>query len=397
MRPDDLPSAGDFSFLVVGDPGEGDASQHALRDRYLELGRQPEVKFLVVSSDVIYPAGEMKDYESNFYLPFKGFPKPVYAMPGNHDWYDALEAFNANFLAPDAARAALRGRISADRGLTTTTEGRIASIIDEAARLRREYGVRTGLQRASYFEIQHERFTLLVVDTGVLRSLDADQEAWLRSALERARGTFTFVILGHPLYAAGVYQGAADPEFAGIHQLLRAHQVDVVMAGDTHDLEHYREPYEADGTRREMLHFVNGGGGAYLSIGTALDWPDVPATQDAAFYPRTDALIAKLDRDTTWWQRPLWIWVKRFHAWPSNPEFLSGAFNFNRAPFFQSFVEVRVEPSANRVRILPYGVHGRLTWREMQRIGAVMPAQSGEDDPVEFVVPMRPAPAGTPP
>ena len=58
---------------------------------------------------------------------------------------------------------------------------------------------------------------------------------------------------------------------------------------------------------------------------------------------------------------------------------------------------MRVEPSANRVRILPYGVHGRLTWRELQRIGAVMPAQSGEDDPVEFVVPMDARPALTPP
>jgi hypothetical protein len=28
----------DFSFLVIGDPGEGDASQYSLISRYLELG-----------------------------------------------------------------------------------------------------------------------------------------------------------------------------------------------------------------------------------------------------------------------------------------------------------------------------------------------------------------------
>ena len=64
------------------------------------VGQKPEVKFLVVSSDVIYPSGAMKDYEPKFYLPFKGFHKPIYAVPGNHDWYDALESFTANFLEP---------------------------------------------------------------------------------------------------------------------------------------------------------------------------------------------------------------------------------------------------------------------------------------------------------
>ena len=79
------------------------------------LAGAPDVKFLVVSSDVIYPAGAMKDYEPKFYLPFKGFEKPIYAMPGNHDWYDALEAFAANFLEPEAARAAMtRASVEAD-------------------------------------------------------------------------------------------------------------------------------------------------------------------------------------------------------------------------------------------------------------------------------------------
>ena len=67
----------------------------------------------MLSSDVIYPSGAMKDYEAKFWLPFKGVDKPVYAIPGNHDWYDALEGFNATFL--EAGRRAHR-HARADRG-----------------------------------------------------------------------------------------------------------------------------------------------------------------------------------------------------------------------------------------------------------------------------------------
>jgi hypothetical protein len=391
VEPEGVAGAADFSFLVIGDPGEGDGSQESLRDQYLALGGRPDVKFLVISSDVIYPAGAMKHYESNFYLPYKGFTKPVYAVPGNHDWFDALEGFNANFLEADAARAALRARVAAEHGLTTTTEDRITGLVDEAARLRGAYGVRTGLQRAPYFEVQADRFALLVVDTGVVRSVDRVQEAWLRAALGRARGKFTMVILGHPLYAAGAYQGAGDEPFAALHRLLREHQVDVVMAGDTHDFEYYREEYPGDGGTRTMAHFVNGGGGAYLSIGTALAWPRRPPVPDCAVYPRADAVTAKLDAQTPAWKRPLWWWVKYVGAWPSSPEGMASAFDFNRAPFFQSFMEVRVEGSAGRVRLLLYGADGRLRWRDLQAHGRIRPEDQGDDDLVEFTYPL-PAP-----
>jgi DNA repair exonuclease SbcCD nuclease subunit len=46
----------------------------------------------------------MKDYERNFWLPMKGVHKPVYAIPGNHDWYDALEGFAATFFDSTSAR-----------------------------------------------------------------------------------------------------------------------------------------------------------------------------------------------------------------------------------------------------------------------------------------------------
>ncbi len=135
-------NSGDFAFIVIGDTGEGDASQHVLRDQLFTATRQEAVKFVVVSSDVVYPTGAMRDYETKFWLPFKGIDKPVYAIPGNHDWYDALEAFNATFLKPDAARAAMRARVKADLHFTSTTDERVNELINRAAWLRRNTACR---------------------------------------------------------------------------------------------------------------------------------------------------------------------------------------------------------------------------------------------------------------
>ena len=144
INPKGVEGGQDFSFLVIGDPGEGDPSQYSLASSYLKLGLKDDVKFLVISSDVIYPAGAIEDYEANFYLPFQGFAKPIYAIPGNHDWYDALEGFNANFLEPKAARAAIEARVEADLGLTSTNTRRIDKFMTEAGRLRRLYGIDVG-------------------------------------------------------------------------------------------------------------------------------------------------------------------------------------------------------------------------------------------------------------
>ena len=203
VAPEGVEGKSDFSFLVLGDTGEGGTAQQSLRDQYLTLGQRPDVKFLVISSDVIYPSGAMADYESKFYLPFKGFTKPIYAIPGNHDWYDALEGFAANFFEAEAARACMRARVEADQRIATTTDSRIEALIREAGRLRREFGVSTGWQCGPFFELQTDRFALIAVDTGVLRQVDTEQWRWLKKALERSRGKFILANLGHPLYAGG--------------------------------------------------------------------------------------------------------------------------------------------------------------------------------------------------
>ena len=385
IQPPQVTDGADFSFIVIGDTGEGDSSQHVLRDQIILAALQPEVRFVLLSSDVIYPSGEMKDYEAKFWLPFKGVQKPVYAIPGNHDWFDALEGFAATFLTPEHARTAMRARVEVDHKLTTTTDAHIEALIAEAARLRREYGVPTGFQEGPFFQFQTDRFALFAVDSGITKRLDGPQFEWFRAALESARGKFKMAILGHPLFACGQYRATDKPDFAAIHQLLRDHGVHVVMAGDTHDFEYYQEA-PTDGA--VMHHFVNGGGGAFLTMGAQFADPATMPTSLWAFYPATAPLVAKNEANNPFWKKPMWWWMKELQAWPSAPEWVSAAFDYNVAPYFQSFAEIRVEPSRHRIRVLPWGVHGRLRWSDFQKSPGLVPSGVSDDTPAEWIIPM---------
>ena len=262
-------------------------------------------------------------------------------------------------LEPKAARAAIEARVDADLGLTSTNARRIDRLMAEAARLRRLYGVNVGTQRAVFFELQTTDFALLAIDTGILRTVDERQWAWIERALDRSRGKFIMAIVGHPRFAGG-RDHSTDGRRPRCLRILRKISPRSIVFWQTTTSElpwpAIRMTSSITGKksaamvpRSVMHHFVNGGGGAYLSIGTALDFPKQPAVGDWAFYPRTDRLRAKMDAEMPVWKQPFWYWIKWFEAWPFHVEALSGLFDFNHAPFFQSFMEVRVERSKRRV------------------------------------------------
>src|SRR4051795_1599246 len=77
----DRSGEGDVSFMVVGDPGEGDASQWATIPPLEATWGGTD--FIAIMSDVIYPAGNVNEYQGKFYRPYRDYPAPIYGIPAN--------------------------------------------------------------------------------------------------------------------------------------------------------------------------------------------------------------------------------------------------------------------------------------------------------------------------
>ncbi len=62
-------------------------------------------------------------------------------------------------------------------------------------------------------------------------------------------------------------------------------------------------------------------------------------------------------------------------------------FDFNRAPFFRSFIEVRVERSNNynRVEYALRGANGPIRWVELHTSNAKLPASAVQGEFVDFL------------
>ena len=101
-------ATGDFWVDYVADLGDGfDATYsvaYLLSRPELEVGgeRLPRGRLLLMGGDQVYPSASGDDYENRMKGPYRaalpeapaGIPRPtLYALPGNHDWYDGLTAF----------------------------------------------------------------------------------------------------------------------------------------------------------------------------------------------------------------------------------------------------------------------------------------------------------------
>lgn len=106
-----IEKTGKIVFHAVGSTGNirGPGDMALVTDRMTQEFREAPAgkpSFLFHLGDVIYMFGEAKYYYDQFYVPYRQYPAPIFAVPGNHDGMvvpgignPTLAAFTENFCA----------------------------------------------------------------------------------------------------------------------------------------------------------------------------------------------------------------------------------------------------------------------------------------------------------
>lgn len=279
---------GPFSFLVLGDPGEGDRSQFAVVPPMLKMGAGTD--FMVIASDVIYPVGSINDYPHKFFQAYQGYPRPIYAVPGNHDWYDGLEGFMRVFCdrrGDGSPGAWWKGR----RGLAARRLWRRPEHADEealaAARALRSAPGQQGVQPGPYWIIDSPWLRIVGIDTGIGGGLDREQGAWLRRVSADPRPKL--LITGKPIYRDDRYQPCPIEGGGTVDEIVRSSGYVAVIGGDIHNYQHYPVTVEPG---RRIEYLVAGGSGAYMHATHTIGRTTLVDEEDFTCYPlRGDSLV----------------------------------------------------------------------------------------------------------
>lgn len=246
----DYGAAGDLWFDFVADGGDGfDATYtiaHLLARPSLTVGvgegttpvePLPRGSLLILGGDQVYPSATTVAYRDRFAGPYRAAlphtepPHPtMFAVPGNHDWYDGLTAFMRMFCQGEWIG-----------------------------------GWKTE-QTRSYFALRlPQNWWLWAVDSQFESYLDSPQLQFFCDVVapEVAPGSSIILASATPAWVEGMHNPSAYDtldffERKVVRERCRS-TVRLALSGDSHHYARYAEP--ATGAQR----IVSGGGGAFTS------------------------------------------------------------------------------------------------------------------------------------
>ena len=240
-------------IALLADTGDGDKSQYGL----LPILRHVDADLLILNGDIAYPAGRLEDYVAGFFKPYNDLGVPVWAVPGNHEYYSRN-----------------RGQEFFDVFCSWKHQDKWQS-----------HGLIAKPQPGSYWELSEPSRTPIVIiglDTGKSGDLDGErrrhlpgqeQYTWLEWRLcEADRSDHKVIVLFH---IPALVNERREPKvhLNGLHAILSRHPcVKLVTCGHVHNLQAYppacfREflGMENQPPGNWPYYIVCGGGGAYLS------------------------------------------------------------------------------------------------------------------------------------
>jgi hypothetical protein len=240
---------GVFWIDYVADTGDGFESTYTmaylLAKESVNVPRAGELMagdILIMGGDECYPQATREEYKKRLQLPYGwafNVPAPerkLFALPGNHDWYDGLAAFDSLFCA---ARDKLSGR-NANR-----------------------IGGWQPQQHRSYWAIKlPHNWWIWGADIQFSKYLDSSQVNYFATIASRMGPSDKLILcLAEPAWMLAEQQGQDEEEnFFKITAIARARGVRVcaVVAGDWHHYARYYTP------ELDVHFFTAGGGGAFM-------------------------------------------------------------------------------------------------------------------------------------
>ena len=238
-----IQKAGQIVFHSVGDTGSvvGPQTQSLVADKMVtdfdEANPADVPSFLFHLGDVVYYFGEATYYYDQFYTPYRDYPAPILAIPGNHDGIvypkdpaTTLDAFLKNFCtvtpeqSPDAGNLVRTTMIQP--GVYFTFDAPLVRILGLYSNVLEDPGVISG-------------------ENGQNTVLDNRQIAFLTAALGRVKSDkFTgavIIAVHHPPFTGGSEHGGSPLMLADIDSACTAAGVwpHAVFAGHAHNYQRF--------------------------------------------------------------------------------------------------------------------------------------------------------------
>lgn len=242
-------SGEDFWLDYISDTGDGWDSTYAvastaaqptleLTDSHGRAHTTARGSVLILGGDEVYPIAARHEYKRRFVAPFAAaFPdhrapereRPkMFAIPGNHDWYDSLAAFTRLFCQ------------------------------------NRNIGGWHAPQRRSYFALKLPHgWWLLGTDVQLAADIDQPQvDFFRRVASQFQSGDRVILCNADPHWINAAIYGEIDPEYNErnlrfLETKVLKGRVAVFLAGDLHHYRRHEGP-------KKVQKITSGGGGAFL-------------------------------------------------------------------------------------------------------------------------------------
>lgn len=259
-----------FAFHVAGDTGGirlPEFQKDVISAMTAQFRESGPPQFMFHLGDVVYNYGQASGYYDQFFNPYRDYPGPIFAIPGNHDAdIDPLDKQKPQSL--DAFRAVF-----------CDTESRLINLAGNTGR-------KSNIQPHVYWVLETPLADIIGLYSNVPKfgNIQPDQKQWFAEALKTSAATKKAIIVcvHHSPYSADINHGSSIHMMAVLDGAFREANVfpDLVMSGHVHNYQRFHKKYP----NGKSVPYVVAGSGGYADLHPLSDPEDVDFPYDSYLF-----------------------------------------------------------------------------------------------------------------